>query len=89
MTIHIDTRNSFDADDVCCVSLAEGYNIEEDHKFWALEANKSEVRDLNCGGCHKQVVMSNGMFERYNNSEVKPKVMCMPCALKLMEQNNV
>ncbi len=66
-------------DCIIIVQLAEGYDLEGDHKFWKLKANKSEIRDIACAYCLKQVVMSNKAYGDFIANGRKNKVVCAGC----------
>jgi len=65
-----------------CVSRAATYDLEQDKKFWKLEGNRSEVRDVNCSDCGHQVVMSNNVYRDYIANERENRVLCMDCTFK-------
>ena len=66
-------------DCIIVVQRAKGYDIERDNKFWKLEGNKSQIRDIDCSYCLRQVVMSNNAYRDYLANGKKNKVMCAEC----------
>lgn len=69
-------------DHVICVARADGYDLEGDKRFWKLEGNRSQVRDINCSTCGHQVVMSNSVYKDYIANERVNEVRCMQCLIK-------
>ncbi len=81
--------DSIPADCIILVQRAKGYDIERDNKFWKIEGNKSQVRDIVCAYCSHQVVMSNNAYRDYLANGKKNKVVCAECMkLELKKQKN-
>lgn len=70
-------------------SLAEGFDLKS-NEVWIVEANKSYPRDINCGTCKKQIVMSGGTLKMFDEAGRKHEVICGKCLLdKLEKEKNV
>lgn len=74
-------------DAVMIVARVEDYDETEGNKFWSLEANKSYPRDgLVCFECQYPVVMSNGLYEAYQNNPHNPKAICSRCVAGFIKE---
>ena len=74
-------------DHTICVALSQGFDLELDKAVWKLEGNRSEVRDVFCSGCSRQVVMSNNAYRDYLENERANEVLCMECVLKIQQKH--
>lgn len=55
--------------------------------LWELEANRSAVRpDVHCFKCESPMAMSNDAYGKYVKADQKPKVCCVQCMVKLVEE---
>ncbi len=64
------------ADAIIVVQLAKGYDIKRDNEFWENERDRSQVRDIVCSHCLRQVVMSNRGYKDYLANDKKNEVIC-------------
>jgi hypothetical protein len=72
-------KDGFPEDAIVVVTRVADFDPASNDE-WDLYANKSKPRDLHCGGCGEQVVMSNGMYEAYLAKDGKPEmVRCNVC----------
>lgn len=72
---------SIEASGVVVVTLAETFSPDDDKRVWRSEINRSAPRDVDCAGCGKQVVMSNGMYARLTSGQfTRQQVKCGGCA---------
>lgn len=62
------------------VSAVEDFDPET-NILWGVAANKSYPRDLFCGSCKRQVVMSDGLYERYLEVNKPEQVICAVCLM--------
>lgn len=69
------------------VMRVEDFN-PSDNDVWEIQANKSYPRDVNCGTCSKQVVMSGGAFDMYEKSNREREVICGKCLLERLEKES-
>lgn len=69
-------------DNVIICSRVEDFDPKSNDE-WLFKANKSEPKGLNCEGCKKALVTSNGMFEMYQKAKTKPKAYCIHCVTNL------
>lgn len=70
---------------VCMCTLVSEWN-PENNDFWSLDDNKSAPREVVCFGCGQPLVMSNWLWNKYQEMETKPKVGCAACVGQLMQE---
>ena len=67
-------------------SRAEDFDPET-NVLWELHGNKSEVRPgVLCVECKRAVAMSHDAFAKYSAFDKKPRVCCLQCAVRSLEQ---
>lgn len=72
-------------DTVLVVTRAEDFD-ESQNLVWQIHENKSKIRDIFCSTCEFQVVMSHGLFRRYNEMNPKPIVKCLRCVPQFLKK---
>lgn len=88
--IPIQVAHQLKADDMNVIACQRVESFDMDsNDIWESEENKSYPRDLNCGTCNKQVVMSNAMFRMYETrpATARVEILCADCFMTKMKSD--
>jgi len=75
-------------DTIVVVSAVEDFDPKS-NDVWRVEKNKSYSRDVVCGKCKRQVVMSDGLFEMFEKKNRQQNVLCGKCFHPSLYKNDL
>ncbi len=81
------TDRPADGESIILCTAVEDFE-EKSNLMWQIDANKSYPRDAVCRKCLRQVVMSNGMYEKYLEGGKVAAVECGGCIFGKLKGNN-